>query len=48
MQQPISPFAVKRYSDNTLNIIDDLPELDLLLMSHDHYDHLDFDSISQN
>lgn len=44
---PISPFAVKRYSDNTLNIIDQLPELDLLLMSHDHYDHLDFDSISK-
>jgi L-ascorbate metabolism protein UlaG (beta-lactamase superfamily) len=44
---PISPFAVRRFSDNTLNIIDELPGLDLVLMSHDHYDHLDFDSISK-
>jgi L-ascorbate metabolism protein UlaG (beta-lactamase superfamily) len=42
---PISPFAVKRFSDNTLNIIDELPDLDLVLMSHDHYDHLDYSSI---
>ena len=44
---PISPFSVRRFSDKTLSIIDDLPELDLVLMSHDHYDHLDFDSISK-
>lgn len=42
---PISPFPVKRFSENTLDIIDNLPELDLVLISHDHYDHLDFDSI---
>ena len=42
---PISPFSVKRFSDNTLNIIDDLPDIDLVLMSHDHYDHLDYSSI---
>jgi len=44
---PIAPFPVKRFSDNTLNLIDEFPEIDLLLMSHDHYDHLDFDSISR-
>jgi L-ascorbate metabolism protein UlaG (beta-lactamase superfamily) len=42
---PISPFPVKRFSDDTLAIIDDLPEIDLALISHDHYDHLDYDSI---
>ncbi len=42
---PISPFSVKRFSKNTLEIIKELPEIDLLLISHDHYDHLDYDSI---
>ncbi len=42
---PISPFAVSRFSDNTLDIIDSLPPIDLVLISHDHYDHLDYESI---
>lgn len=42
---PVAPFASKRYSENTLDIIDDLPEIDVLLLTHDHYDHLDLDSI---
>jgi L-ascorbate metabolism protein UlaG (beta-lactamase superfamily) len=42
---PIAPFAVKRFSKDTLNIIPELPEIDVLIMSHDHYDHLDYDSI---
>lgn len=44
---PISPFAVSRFSDNTLNLIDNFPEIDLLLLTHDHYDHLDLDSIKK-
>lgn len=44
---PISPFAVKRFSENTLSIINTLPEIDLVMISHDHYDHLDYDSIRQ-
>lgn len=44
---PISPFSVKRFSDRTLQLIDHLPEIDLVLLSHDHYDHLDYDSIEK-
>ncbi|WP_297795624.1 MBL fold metallo-hydrolase [uncultured Eudoraea sp.] len=44
---PIAPFPVKRFSDNTLDLIEHFPEIDLLLMSHDHYDHLDLASIQK-
>mgnify|MGYP000008773242 CR=1 FL=1 len=43
---PISPFPVKRFSENTLDIIDQLPHIDMILMTHDHYDHLDYASIN--
>lgn len=42
---PIAPFEVKRFSEGTLDLIDDFPEIDLMLMTHDHYDHLDLESI---
>ncbi|MEQ8713045.1 MAG: MBL fold metallo-hydrolase [Cyclobacteriaceae bacterium] len=44
---PIAPFATKRYSENTLALIDDFPTIDLLLLTHDHYDHLDLDSFKK-
>ncbi|WP_276165866.1 MBL fold metallo-hydrolase [Zobellia alginiliquefaciens] len=44
---PIAPFKTKRFSENTLSLIDDFPEVDLMLISHDHYDHLDYDSIKR-
>ncbi|MEM6395274.1 MAG: MBL fold metallo-hydrolase [Bacteroidota bacterium] len=44
---PIAPFATRRFSEGTLELIDDFPEIDLLLMSHDHYDHLDMASIDK-
>ncbi|MFY0606081.1 MAG: MBL fold metallo-hydrolase [Cyclobacteriaceae bacterium] len=44
---PIAPFASKRFSEHTLDIIDDLPDIDLLIMTHDHYDHLDLASIEK-
>jgi L-ascorbate metabolism protein UlaG (beta-lactamase superfamily) len=44
---PIAPFKSKRFSDNTLDLIDQFPEIDLLLMTHDHYDHLDMASIKK-
>lgn len=42
---PIAPFATKRFSEGTLGLIDELPEIDLIMLTHDHYDHLDLDSI---
>jgi L-ascorbate metabolism protein UlaG (beta-lactamase superfamily) len=42
---PVAPFKIKRYNDISLNLIEDLPEIDLLILSHDHYDHLDYKSI---
>lgn len=44
---PISPFPVKRFSKDTMDILGDLPGPDLVLISHDHYDHLDYGSIMQ-
>ena len=42
---PIAPFKTKRFSEGSLEAIDAMPELDLVLLTHDHYDHLDYDSI---
>ncbi|WP_421978809.1 MBL fold metallo-hydrolase [Roseivirga seohaensis] len=44
---PIAPFKTKRFSENTLAIIDQLPQLDAILLTHDHYDHLDLASIKK-
>lgn len=41
---PIPP-AVKRFSKELPLEINDFPEIDLVLLSHDHYDHLDYKSI---
>lgn len=44
---PIAPIANKRFSENTLSLIDDFPPIDLVLFTHDHYDHLDYASIQK-
>ncbi len=42
---PVGPFRTKRFSENSLEVIDSLPRLDAILLTHDHYDHLDLKSI---
>jgi L-ascorbate metabolism protein UlaG (beta-lactamase superfamily) len=42
---PVSFPGGKRYSEDLLSIIDELPFLDAVLITHDHYDHLDYPSI---
>lgn len=44
---PIAFSGIKRFSKNTLDLIDDLPPIDAVLISHDHYDHLDYKSIKK-
>jgi len=42
---PSAPIKIRRFSTDTLRITEDLPDIDLLLLTHDHYDHLDMASI---
>jgi L-ascorbate metabolism protein UlaG (beta-lactamase superfamily) len=44
---PVSFVGVKRYkySEDMFNIIDEMPPIDAVFISHDHYDHLDYQSI---
>lgn len=42
---PIAPMQTKRFSTGSMKIIQLLPEIDYLLLTHDHYDHLDMESI---
>lgn len=35
-------FAVKPFAMQTVNSIDSMPEIDVIIISHDHYDHLDY------
>jgi L-ascorbate metabolism protein UlaG (beta-lactamase superfamily) len=45
---PVSFAGVKRYSyskDIMLHLIDEMPPIDAVFITHDHYDHLDYQSI---
>ena len=42
---PVSFIGQKRYSKGLPLNIDELPPIDAVLMTHDHYDHLDYQSI---
>ena len=44
---PIAPTKTKRFTENTLKFADDFPEIDLMLLTHDHYDHLDYASMKK-
>lgn len=43
---PISG-SVKSYKGTDIYSVEDMPEVDYLLISHDHYDHLDFETIKK-
>jgi L-ascorbate metabolism protein UlaG (beta-lactamase superfamily) len=44
---PFPIFGVKRYSKELPFKIEDLPPIDIVIISHDHYDHLDYGSIKK-
>lgn len=44
---PHPMLGKKRYSNGLPIDIDQLPEIDAIIMSHDHYDHLDYGSIKK-
>lgn len=41
---PISFFGPKRYQNPGVNL-EDIPKIDVILLSHNHYDHMDIDTL---
>ncbi|ULT59827.1 MBL fold metallo-hydrolase [Neobacillus drentensis] len=44
---PVSFVGSKRYSEDMLHHIDEMPPIDAVFITHDHYDHLDYPSIKK-
>ena len=44
---PVGPVRTRRFSKHSLQLAGDLPNVDLVLITHDHYDHLDYRSIEK-
>ncbi|QDY46903.1 hypothetical protein HF394_17720 [Planococcus glaciei] len=44
---PVSFIGPKRYSEDLLGIVEKLPAIDAVFITHDHYDHLDYQSITK-
>ncbi|QJW92339.1 MBL fold metallo-hydrolase [Spirosoma taeanense] len=43
---PVSFFG-RSFAGSDVYSVDDMPDIDLLVLSHDHYDHLDYKTITQ-
>ena len=39
------PWAVQAFEGTSIYTAEDMPQIDVLLITHDHYDHLDYPSI---
>jgi L-ascorbate metabolism protein UlaG (beta-lactamase superfamily) len=44
---PVSIFGPRAFRLTTPIPLDDIPEIDIVLLSHDHFDHLDYPTIKQ-
>ncbi|MDP5139765.1 MAG: MBL fold metallo-hydrolase, partial [Spirosomaceae bacterium] len=44
---PIPSMGAKRYSKELPIAIEKLPQIDAVIFSHDHYDHLDYESVQR-
>jgi L-ascorbate metabolism protein UlaG (beta-lactamase superfamily) len=44
---PVQYAGSKNYPGTRIYSVDDFPSIDLLIISHDHYDHLDFETITK-
>ncbi len=43
---PVAFFG-KNYEGSNVYTVDDLPDIDILLITHDHYDHLDYPTVKK-